>query len=214
MDRALTACHQSAQLYRNALDRLSRGVESGHTAGERAEVALVLLVAVGCSANVQASLAYTMEYAQRVLGMRMNTPESTAVAGIASVPERAAVSRPIGLMRVEGGYVTGSPHWVPPTATGVEIGALTLDENGISDVAADVSARHARVWHEEGAEDGSGAGWFAEDLGSKNGTVLVSGADRSERPLEQGCPVPLTPGDELRLGAETVFTVIEGAPLA
>ena len=54
------------------------------------------------------------------------------------------------------------------------------------------------------------AGWLVEDLGSKNGSVLVSGADHSRRDLELGVAVRLRPADELVLAGSTTFVAIEG----
>ncbi len=51
------------------------------------------------------------------------------------------------------------------------------------------SSRHARLYPENGQ-------WFVEDLGSTNGTFL--GQKRVDRPM------PVRPGDEVRVGASTL----------
>lgn len=204
MDRALALCHQDAQLYRNALERLSGGDDLAPA--ERAEAALVLFVAVGCSADVRASVAYAMDYAETAFGRAASTPTTApAPAGAEGRADDKALS--LGLLRVEDGYVAGDPHWLPDSPEGVTIGALAMGEGDITDVGADVSGRHLRVWH--GEKDGE-AGWLVEDLGSKNGTVLVSGADHSRRDLEPGVAVRLRPADELVLAGGTTFVAIEG----
>lgn len=220
MEAALSACHQDTRLYRNALERLAGDVS--HTPDERAELALVLFVAAGCSGNVRRAVSYVMDYSQTEHGARLATPcasmlENAPAAG--EVPPGRGEARALGLLRVADGYVTGAPHWVQPTGEAVEVGALVLGEHDIADVGPDVSGRHLRLWC---AEDGR---WLVEGLGSRGGTVLVGGADRArvvveppraddEDELCATLPVQVRPGDELHLAESTVFMVIEGAPEA
>lgn len=203
MDAALEWCHQDARLYRNALDRLA-GAED-LVPGERAEAALVLLVATGCSAQLERAVDYALGYAASSFGGRVSTPVATALAERdASRPDAPAAETSLGLVRVEGGYVAGGPHWVAPAPDGVEIGALATGEDAITDVGRAVSAHHARVWRDEEG------GWLVEDLGSTNGTVLVSGTTREATPLEPGTPAPLRAADQLVLAGDTTFVAVEG----
>ena len=138
------------------------------------------------------------------------TPHSTKVRDW-DVPERSVI---LGLLRVMDGYVMGSPHWLDPGENSeIEVGAFATGKDSLSDVAADVSRHHARIWH-----DGEGE-WYVKGTGSTNGTVLVSGADRSETVVEPpaderggwtGEPVALKPGDELVFGKSTHYVVIAG----
>lgn len=224
MDQALAAVHQNVRLYRNAVERLAEDDASGHTPGERAEVALVLLIAVGCSANVPESIEYARTYAQESLSLRMSTPTSAAVAA-ARVERVVEAPRPLGLIRVKEGYVAGDPHWIAPDGSGITIGALATGELDISDVEPDVSGEHARIWCDPGASDDgkdrlgdasvaapAGQGrWLVEDLGSTNGTQIMNGASHVRRRLDAGRVMELHPGDELTLGGTTTFAVIEGA---
>lgn len=204
MEAALGACQQDVRLYRNTMERLR--TSEGYTVGERAEAAMVLFVACGCSANVRAAVDYTLGYVRDVLGGRLGTPESAAVEAGAGAPAFEAPARPLGLLRVEGGYVAAAPYWVDPAGDPVEIGTLATGAHDITDVAEDVSACHLRVWH---APDGR---WLVRDLGSTNGTVLVSADAPEPVALEPEADVQVHPGDELRLGASTVFMLIEGMP--
>ena len=113
---------------------------------------------------------------------------------------------------MKDGYVAGVPHWLPRSVGGIEIGSLVMGENDITDVGAGVSGRHVRIWHadKDGEKDGEKDGWLVEDLGSKNGTVLVSGADHARTRVVPGVPVSLRPGDELELAGDTSFIAIEG----
>ena len=113
-----------------------------------------------------------------------------------------APAHPLGLLRVQNGYVVSAPRWIQPSEEGVEIGALATGEGGITD---DVSARHAHIWCDE-----SGA-WFVEDLSSTNGTVVVNGATSVCIQVEPGRSAQLNPGDELKLGESTTYAILLGA---
>lgn len=207
MDRALAACHQDAQLYRNALERFTMG--RGYSTGERAEAVLLLFLAVGCSANVRASIAYAESYLRTTVGAYPATPlvdnhTSGCDEGSVRLPN---APRPLGLVRVRDGLVAGAPHWVAPHREGVVIGSLALGEYDVTDVASDVSARHAKVWWDE-----AGQSWLLRDLGSTNGTFVRGFEDADFVLVPRDTDIALGLGDEVRLGACTMFVVIEGAP--
>lgn len=217
---ALSACHQDVSLYRNVLERLAH--ESGFTETERAEMAVVLLVTAGCTADVRAAASQVLQFSKAVHGAGMATPLVTpnvqnALAKSDSTDKTIArdqvIQPALVLMRVVDGYITGTPHWVKRDAAGVEIGSLTLAEDAITDVGSDVSGRHLLIRYEDGR-------WCARGLGSKHGTVLISGSDHSERTVEppreeradgeEAVDVPIRPGDELLLASNTRFMIMEG----
>ncbi len=78
------------------------------------------------------------------------------------------------------------------------IGALALEDGAVTDVGLDVSARHLRIFAENNA-------WYAQDLGSTNGTHLIRTVDNSELDISSGTTAQLYPGDILRLGLSTTF---------
>lgn len=215
MDRALEAAGQDATVYRNLLERIRR--EEALSETERAEAALVLLVTAACTADVARAAVEAQNFAYSMFGSGLTTPPPARD----DAPGREGggaddVPAPwLGLLRLEGGLVVGEPQWVAPTAEGTEIGALALTEGAVNAVGHDVSGRHARIWCDEEGR------WWVEGLGSRNGTVLVSGLTGEETPIEppaserrdfQPAPVPLAPGDQLRLGQSTTFVLIEGLP--
>lgn len=204
MCAALAACYQNVQLYRNALARFSKG--QGHTTGEHAEALLVLFVAVGCSAQVRMAIDYALEYVDKNLGGRMGTPESAPVNNAEAGASGAAddVPRALGLVRVSDGYLTGDIHWIDPVGAGAVIGAVATGTADISDVEEDVSAEHACVGWDAGRSC-----WLLRDLGSTNGTRLVSGASGEEKLLDPREAAELYPGDEITLGTSTTFVVME-----
>ena len=216
MRQALRACHQDLSLYDNVQERLVAG--SGYSEEERAELACVLFVSAGCSANVKRSCAYVLDYVRSVHGGRLETVPAAVMetgAGAQPAADPRSQAQALGLLRVVNGLVSGSLHWVQPLSDGIEIGALALGSNDIADVEPDVSGHHLRVWcNEQGA-------LCVEGLGSSNGTVLISGADGSHTVVEppRGAadgrapePVEVHAGDELVLGASTRFMLLEGIP--
>ena len=167
---------------------------------ERAEAVLVLFVAVGCSADVRSSVTYAIDYAHATCGGATSTPRSLSTSTVTGDHE-AAPAHPLGLLRVQGGYVVSAPRWIQPSEEGVEIGALATGEGGITD---DVSARHAHIWC-----DAQNI-WHVEDLSSTNGTIVVNGATNVCIQVEPGRSAQLNPGDELRLGESTTYAILLG----
>lgn len=218
MIQALIRTHQDVSVYENVLQRLS--CESGFTVNERAEMAMILLITAGCSANVRKAAAQVVEFAKQVHGAGMATPLITpkSIPYAARAHDNTSASAPtIALMRLVDGFLSGNPYWLDPNGEGIEIGSLALGEGAITDVDADVSGHHLLIQH---AEDGI---WYAKGLRSTHGTVLISGVDHAEvvveAPREQrdinsdaGACVPIHPGDELVLASHTRFVVLEGIP--
>lgn len=215
---ALVACHQDVSIYQNILKRLS--CESGFTVAERAEMAMVLLVAAGCTANVRQAAAHVMDFAKSVHGVGMATPLITPKSASVRLEQQkvpAEAMPTLALMRIVDGYLTGNPYWLDPSGKVTEVGSLANDDGSINDVDPDVSGRHLAIWHDDEGE------WRVRGLGSKHGTVLISGADHSEVVVEppqaqrngvngESSSAPLHPGDELLLASNTRFVVLEGIP--
>ncbi|HJF66404.1 MAG TPA: FHA domain-containing protein [Slackia equolifaciens] len=175
MKQALSAAHQDVALYDNVLARLIGG--AGYTNDERVEIAMTLFVAAGCTADVRKAARFAVSYAKSVHGDNLATTPAASLGDADIAPDRERMEHArfaLGLVRVVDGYVKGDARWVSPDSSGIEIGALALGEGDIADVGPRVSGRHAHVWCDEGGR------WFVEDLGSRNGTVVVSGVDRGK----------------------------------
>lgn len=175
MRQALSAAHQDVALYDNVLARLIGG--AGYTNDERVEIAMTLFVAAGCTADVRKAARFAVSYAKSVHGDNLATTPAASLGDADVAPDRERMEHArfaLGLVRVVDGYVKGGARWVSPDSSGIEIGALALGEGDIADVGPRVSGRHAHVWCDEGGR------WFVEDLGSRNGTVVASGVDRSK----------------------------------
>ena len=128
-------------------------------------------------------------------------------------PGAAAHRRPnLGLLRTHADNCAGMQiHPLTRDPRGTVIGSLPKTSPSITDVGADASREHLRIWLE-------GEHWYAQGLGSTNGTVLESGAGdgdivieppRDQRePGKDLSPVEIENSDRLHLGLYTTFLVI------
>lgn len=91
-----------------------------------------------------------------------------------------------------------------PAGEDCVVGSLATGTADLTDVQADVSSRHLRVWRDEDA-------WWAMDLRSTNGSWLTPAGGERVR-LEPGVRREVGPADELALGATTAFVLVEGLP--
>lgn len=216
MDRALQAAGQDAAVYRNLMERIRQEKTLSET--ERMEAALVLMVTAACTADVARAAAEVQGFVYSMFGSGLMTPTPAPADALAPQGAEApdALTAPwLGLLRIEDGLVVGEPQWVAPTEGGTEVGALALADGAVNEVGLDVSGLHARLWRDDEGR------WWVEGLGSKNGTVLVSGLTGEEVVVEPPVsarkdwtnrPVELSPGDQLRFGQSTTFALIEGLP--
>ena len=205
MDDALSSFGSDPRPYHNYLRRIAG--QDGLDVVERASRALMLMVAAGCSASSAAAVDYVLAREDRLAGPRVSTPVSSALADSTPGEKGLPQERPVpslGLLRVAGGYVTGSIWWVDPAGEGCVVGSLATGAADLTDVQADVSSRHLRVWRDEDA-------WWAMDLGSTNGSWLTPAGGERVR-LEPGVRREVGPADELALGATTAFVLVEGLP--
>lgn len=223
MDDALRATGQDVAPYRNMMERIRDAASL--SMGERAEAAFVLLVSAACSGSVRRCVTETQRFIDDMYSGSVRTPEPAAGCDLlARGSNELLPERWLGLVRVVDGMVVGDAQWVPPTAEGAVVGSLALDEGAAAQVGPDVSGEHLRLWRED-------VGWFVQGLGSRNGTVLVSGLTgertvveptheerRQMRRAEKAAPgveppmFRVFPGDQLELAKSTTFLLVEGIP--
>ena len=131
-------------------------------------------------------------------------PPSTLLAADSSTePETPRAS--IGLIRIQGDYVAGGPYGISEAPGGSVVGALALGSDDITDVEMDVSAKHLRIYRNNGR-------WLVRDLGSTNGTYITQEPGKPELDISSGAPTELSPGSRLRLGKHTVFVAVATIP--
>ena len=115
--------------------------------------------------------------------------------------KKTGTAHALGLIRIDNELVVGGPYAIEPSAIGSIIGALALEDGAVTDVGPDASARHLRIFTESNV-------WYAQDLGSANGTYLVEASNGKKLDISSGAPVQLHPGDILCLGRSTTFAVV------
>ena len=120
-------------------------------------------------------------------------------AFVATLPSASAVDSV-----VDGTLQDDAAQDAAPAGEGCVVGSLATGAADLTDVQADVSSRHLRVWRE-------GDAWWAMDLGSTNGSWLTPAGGGRVR-LESGVRRQVRPADELTLGAGTSFVLVEGLP--
>ena len=182
--------------YRNMLAYLARVVLPQEQ--DRLVLQLMLFVITGCSGNPRTASTITIDYASNVLGADFRTAQTI----VSAVPPTDAVSPDLllGLVRIVDGRIEAGSQMHILSPEGTEIGLLPEGRHVVSDVGEDVSRRHAYAWREDGR-------WLLRDLGSTNGTFVVSGADGSERAVGAD-PVELQASDIVCLAGSTRFIVM------
>lgn len=177
---------------------------------DKASVIMLAFIGTGCLGNPSEAVRLVNELMSSIMASGFRTglmDDSNYVAEEPPQEEKIALVRVI-----DGGLDLNNMHVLSTDPEGTIIGALATEANSISDVGPLVSKRHVRVFRSpEGA-------WFAQGLGSTNGTKLIDGATKqetvveqpkSERSGEDPVAVPLHVGDALHLAGTTVFLAIK-----
>ncbi|MBR3327592.1 MAG: FHA domain-containing protein [Atopobiaceae bacterium] len=167
---------------------------------DRTFLHLLLFVVTGCVGNPRISSRIVTDYATDVLGAEYHTaPTQFGMGQKTALPSATR----IGLVRVTGGFVPAGSRMHVLNPDGTCIGLLPSGDHIIADVDADVSRNHAYIWQD-------GEHWYLRDLGSTNGTRLVSGGDGSERAVGRSVEEApeLFASDIICLGATTRFMVM------
>lgn len=199
MERALDACGIDASLYHNMVGYIEQA-DLPHEE-HRARLHLMMLVITGCLGDPKTASDTVVAYATERLGADFHTAHTITCSD--RLDTTPAVELELGLVRVmDGSIKAGSRIW-PLDPAGTGIGLLRDSASDITDVGIDVSRRHARVWREGGR-------WLLQDLGSTNGTRVISGSDGTETAVgttpDQAVEIAAT--DTVCLGATTRFLVM------
>ena len=210
MCMALRAYGANDILYRNIVGRLQQMELSNET--DKATLLVLQFIATGCLGDSARAAELTQEYTRRIFsaGFRTALPhEGEAPVGIA---EEDADTH-LGLCRIIDGKLKMPAHPLSTDEFGTEIGLFATGPCAINDVDQTVSRRHVRI-----VRDSAGR-WYAQGLGSTNGTTVIRGDTKVEEPIElprdqrsaseASKPVRIYPSDILCLAGTTRFMVLE-----
>lgn len=206
---SLTALGLNGTLYRNITSRVSQMELSNLT--DKATLLVLQFISTGCLGNPQRATEITQEFARHILSSSFRTDIAREGDTPAIMPENTDVR--YGLCRIVNGKMRMPTYPLSTSPEGTEIGSLTTAANAINDVDVTVSRRHLRVYRDESGR------WFAQGLGSTNGTTVIRGDSKAEQVVELprarrgaeplGEPVQIFASDILRLADTTQFMVLE-----
>ena len=208
MMSALASYKLDSRLYANALNRID--IFDGNAVREKSTLFLMLFVATGALADPVQGVATVERFCDSKTGGHFGTTETTVGRGFMSSLEQPRTVAPnLGLLRTHADNCADMQiHPLTRDPRGTVIGSLPKTSPSITDVGADASREHLRIWLE-------GEHWYAQGLGSTNGTVLESGAGDGdiviEPPRDQREPGKIYPpveienSDRLHLGLYTTF---------
>lgn len=207
MQQALRDYNIDDNVYRNALAHIANLSLDNET--DRALLYLMLFIVTGSTGDPHEGVRTVEQFSSNRVGASFRTTE--AHVGIAE--EEPEDDFALGLMRIVGGKLKGPDAFYLLNATekGTEIGTLSSEAGSITDVDADVSRRHARIYKQNGH-------WYVIGLGSTNGTTVISGDDKMEHVVEPPKrerernyspePYEIFPTDTICLGSSTRFMVM------
>lgn len=205
MAAQLTRYSLDGNLYLNAVDRINAAPFPA--LNDKAVLLTLLFLICGCLADPDIAVKTARKFMGQKMAFTFTTLKSEFIA---KQPPAGQAEAPVqlGLVRVDNGIVRSSVYPLSTNEEGTLIGLLATGENAINDVGIDVSRNHLRVFSRNGA-------WFAQDLGSTNGSQLISGSDKSVTTIgsigggtEPTAPTRIEYGDTLQLGAATQFLIL------
>ena len=193
-------------LYANAVHRIN--VSPMTETHDKAVLLVMMFVVTGCLANPELAIETTRSFMKKKMPFTFSTLRPTMVdPDISSTG--AYKQTKLGLIRLSGDTVCSSIYPLSTSKEGSVIGLMATGKQNINDVDIDVSRKHLRIFRE-------GNAWYAQGLGSTNGTMLISGADKSIRVVEppksankKFPPMEISNGDTLCLGKTTQFLVLK-----
>ncbi|HAM16302.1 MAG TPA: hypothetical protein DCP91_10720 [Eggerthellaceae bacterium] len=218
MRQALEAYGADGSVYRNALSHIDSLPLENEV--QRALLFLMLFIVAGCTGDPHRAAKVVHDFAANYAGAAFRTVEASIALNADSASHGAGegdgadeTDVRLGLMRIVGGKLKSGSSLYPlaTDAAGSIIGSLASGPAAITDVDADVSREHARIYR-------TGQHWYIVGLNSTNGTSVISGADKVVRTVEpprgerprgyEPEPMEILPSDTICLGASTRFMVM------
>lgn len=156
-------------LYANAIRRISASPMS--ETSDKAVLLVMMFLTTGCLADPEIAAKTTRSFMEKKLSFTFSTLQPV-LAAPDHVTKCADKPTRLGLIRIDNEVACSPIYPLSTSEEGTIIGLLATGSQNINDVDIDVSRKHLRIF-----EDGNT--WYAQGLGSTNGTTLISGADRS-----------------------------------
>lgn len=209
MCASLRALGLNDTLYRNITSRVKQ-MELSNLA-DKATLLALQFITTGCLGDPTRATEITQEFSRHIL----NSSFRTAIAQEGDPISLAASTQDshFGLCRIVNGKIRMPTYPLRTDSEGTEIGSLTTAPGAINDVGRTVSRRHLLIFRDESGR------WWAQGLGSTNGTVVIRGDSKEEQVIEaprsqrepnaKPEPVQLFPSDTIRLADTTEFMVLE-----
>lgn len=215
MATVLDAFGLDGNLYRNAARRIE--IADEYDMREKSTLLAMLFIATGALGDPTRAAQIVETYCADKMGGHFGTTETTVGSrfGTRAATEHLPVGIPsLGLLRMDGDRIDMHVYLLSRAPQGTVVGSLPKTNPSITDVGADASREHLRIWLE-------GGHWYVQGLGSTNGTVLEpgTGGERivveppksARKSTETFPPVEIHNSDRLQLGLYTTFLVIANA---
>lgn len=194
-------------LYANAIRRINASPMS--EISDKAVLLVMMFLTTGCLADPEIAAKTTRSFMEKKLSFTFSTLQP-ALAHPDHATKCSDKPTKLGLIRIDNDVACSPIYPLSTSKEGTIIGLLATGAQNINDVDIDVSRKHLRIFEDEST-------WYAQGLGSTNGTTLISGADKSITVIEsQGSankqyppPVKIDHGDTLCLGKTTRFLVLK-----
>lgn len=193
-------------LYANAIRRINASPMP--EISDKAVLLVMMFLITGCLANPEIAAKTTRSFMEKKLSFTFSTLQP-ALARPDHIAKCADKPTRLGLIRIDNEVVCSPIYPLSTSKEGTIIGLLATGSQNINDVDIDISRKHLRIFE-------NGSAWYAQGLGSTNGTTLISGVDKSITVVEprdsankQYPPVKISHGDTLCLGKTTRFLVLK-----
>ncbi|MBR0403982.1 MAG: FHA domain-containing protein [Eggerthellaceae bacterium] len=196
-------------LYRNIVGRVSQMEHVGIS--DKAVLTMLPFIATGALGDPSRASKITQEYIRRISADNLET--EVVKTGVVLKGNDVEAKSSLGLCRLIDGKMRMPAYPLSTDEEGTEIGSLASSAGAINDVGPGVSRRHVRIFR---ASDGF---WYAQGMGSTNGTIVVHANDGSEEtvelprshraPGEEPPAIRIYAHDTLRLASSTYFAVLE-----
>lgn len=209
MTKLLNFYSLDGNLYANAVKRINAG--SLPSEADKAVLLVMMFLISGSLGNPNLAVKTARHFMEQKLSVTFSTLKPQANSQ-PRMPKNEPDAGALGLIRIDNGMACSPLYPLSNNAEGTTIGLLATGETGINDVGLDVSRNHLRIFKQ-------GNAWFAQGLGSTNGTTLISGSKGASITLEESAanrsnpskPVQIQHGDTLCLGNSTKFLVMKTA---